>query len=120
MRIAVALLVIGFVPSSTPNSYNLSIEWAVAGLPPKLHHLAAGQLPSGAFLGGTNSGKTQYSICPEKGTRRQYEFALYAIPASVKIPRGFAGIQILSRIGASTAPTPASAAGIIEAGYKRR
>jgi phosphatidylethanolamine-binding protein (PEBP) family uncharacterized protein len=115
-----ALLVIGFIPGSTPNSYNLSVEWAVAGLSPKVHHLAAGQLPSGAFLGGRNNGSTKYSICPEKGTRQQYEFALYAVPTSIKIPRGFAGVQILSRIGASTAPTPASAAGIFEVAYKRR
>ncbi len=114
-----ALLLVGFIPGSTPNSYNLSIEWAVAGLSSKLHHLGPGQLPSGAYLGGTSSGKTRYSVCPDKGTSRQYEFVLYAIPAAVKIPRGFVGMQILSRLGSPTAPTPASASGNFEVRYRR-
>jgi phosphatidylethanolamine-binding protein (PEBP) family uncharacterized protein len=115
-----ALLVVGFIPSSAGTGYDLSIEWAVAGVDPKLHRLAAGQLPPEAFLGEANGGRTRYSICPGKGTSRQYEFVLYAIPRAVQIPRGFVGMEVLNRIGAATAPTPATASGEFEVLYRRR
>ncbi len=114
-----ALLVVGFIPSSEGNGYNLSIEWAVAGVDPKLHRLAAGQLPPEAYLGEASGGRTRYSICPDKGTSRQYEFVLYAIPRAVKIPREFVGMEVLSRIGAATATTPATASGEFEVLYRR-
>jgi phosphatidylethanolamine-binding protein (PEBP) family uncharacterized protein len=115
-----ALLVIGFVPSSTSNSYSVSIEWAVAGLNPELHRLAAGRLPPGAHVGDASDGKAHYSICPEKGKSEVYQFSLYAVPASVTIPRKFAGIQVLSQIGAQDSPVPARASGRFQVIYKRR
>jgi phosphatidylethanolamine-binding protein (PEBP) family uncharacterized protein len=115
-----ALLVIGLVPSATSGSYNVSIEWAVAGLNPNLHHLAAGRLPPGAYLGGTSSGKARYSVCPAPGKGQVYNFALYAVPTAVKIPQRFEGIQVLGQIGSEGASAPASAIGSFQTIYKRR
>jgi phosphatidylethanolamine-binding protein (PEBP) family uncharacterized protein len=115
-----ALLVTGLKPSSTQSSYSVSVEWAVAGLNPALHRLAAGRLPPGAHLGVATNGKTRYTVCPKKGKSELYQFSLYAVPAAVTIPRRFEGIQVLIQIGAQGASTPAIARGGFQAIYKRR
>jgi phosphatidylethanolamine-binding protein (PEBP) family uncharacterized protein len=115
-----ALLVIGLTPTLAGNSYSVSIDWALAGVNPALHRLAAGQLPPGAHLGSTTDGKTRYSVCPKKGKPEQYQFELYAVPATVTIPAGFTGLEVLSQIGAETSPIRARARGTFDVIYKRK
>jgi phosphatidylethanolamine-binding protein (PEBP) family uncharacterized protein len=114
-----ALLAFGLKPSGGGH-FGVSVEWAVAGLNPALHHVPAGKLPSGAHLGSRSDGKSRYSICPAKGESGLYQFTLYAVPASVTIPSEFTGLEVLSEIGAETAPYAAKARGSFEASYTRK
>jgi phosphatidylethanolamine-binding protein (PEBP) family uncharacterized protein len=115
-----ALLIIGLTPALVSNSYSLSIEWAVAGIDPGLHRLPAGKLPAGAHLGSTTAGKTSYVICPKRGKQELYQFTIYAVPPTVRIPPEFTGLAILAEIGAETGAARASARGSFEATYKRK
>src|SRR5580704_3087540 len=91
-----ALFVVGFIPQRSKNTYHLSVEWAVAGLSPALHKLAAGQLPPGAYLGVTsNHRQRRYSICPKKGDLVHYQFELYGLPEALAVSRRFAGLPVL-------------------------
>lgn len=115
-----ALLVIGLGPGTSASGYSVSIEWAVAGVNPALHRLAAGRLPAGAHLGTTTQKTNRYSICPRPGKAELYQFALYAVPPSVTIPRAFAGIRALSNLASERAIAPAPARGNFQASYKRK
>lgn len=64
-------------------------EWAVAGLPPTIHQLAPGKLPSGAILGRNPQGSSGYSICPTTKTRQTYMIALFASPRKLSPHPGF-------------------------------
>ncbi|HEV2974587.1 MAG TPA: hypothetical protein VGX69_06270 [Solirubrobacteraceae bacterium] len=113
-----ALLVIGLGTSTNGNS--ITIEWAVAGVNPALHRLAAGRLPAGAHLGMTTRKTTRYSICPPAGKTELYQFSLYAVPPSITIPRAFAGIRALINLASEQATAPSRARGNFEASYKRK
>ncbi len=116
-----ALFLIGFTPDAATGGYSISVEWAVAGLNPALHRLAAGQLPAGAYLGVATDGKRQrYSVCPKKGTSVHYQFELYGIPASIVVSPQFAGASILSALTTPNSPTPAAAHGGFVAIYTRK
>jgi phosphatidylethanolamine-binding protein (PEBP) family uncharacterized protein len=114
-----ALLIIGLKPTLTPNTLAPSIEWAVAGLNPALHRISSSRLPAEAHLGSTSGGGTRYSICPKKGRAEVYQFTLYAVPPTVTIPPGFAGLQVLIEVGASGGSAVSSARGSFEVSYKR-
>jgi phosphatidylethanolamine-binding protein (PEBP) family uncharacterized protein len=75
----------------------ISVDWVVTGLTPTLHKIAAGRLPPGAVVG-----RRRYSICPEKGTRQDYLFRLYALPNRARVRPGFDGNTLLSQIARST------------------
>jgi phosphatidylethanolamine-binding protein (PEBP) family uncharacterized protein len=114
------LFVLGFrhVPEST--RFAVSVEWVVAGIKPTLHGLAAGVLPHGARAGRAENGKTRYSICPAKGAAEQYQFELYAMPASTAVPRSFVGTELLNALNINRAASPAIAHGAFVALYKRK
>jgi phosphatidylethanolamine-binding protein (PEBP) family uncharacterized protein len=114
-----ALFVVGYTPEPVGQNVKISIAWAVAGLNPALHRLAAGRLPAGAFVGVATDGKRKYSICPKKGTSVQYQFELYGLPASTVVSRQFAGLPILTALINSARQTTA-AHGAFLAIYKRR
>lgn len=117
-----ALFVLGFTPSpSNPNSYKASVEWAVAGVNPDLHKLAAGALPAGAHLGTNSDKKKGYSICPKKGTTKQYQFELYAVSADVGIASKFVGLSVVAALAnPKSSSTPATLGhGGFAATYKR-
>jgi phosphatidylethanolamine-binding protein (PEBP) family uncharacterized protein len=62
-------------PSAGANSsVQVSVEWAVAGLSPSVHAIAAGKLPHGAVVAGK-----PYSICPPKRSSGTYIFQLSAV-----------------------------------------
>jgi len=67
----------------------LFTDWAVAGLKPGLHGLAAGRLPPGAVVGRNGSGQTRYSLCPPKGPARKYVILLTALTHRVAATPGF-------------------------------
>jgi phosphatidylethanolamine-binding protein (PEBP) family uncharacterized protein len=115
-----ALFLVGFRPKPGTKSYAVSVEWAVAGVNPALHRLAAGRLPAGAYL-GTATGRLgqSYSLCPAKGTTVHYQFELYGVPTSAPIPTQFSGVKVLSSLNARNGPTRANAHGGFVAIYGR-
>jgi phosphatidylethanolamine-binding protein (PEBP) family uncharacterized protein len=52
----------------------VNIEWAVAGLSPRIHEIPVGRLPRGAV-----TGSKRYSICPTRGGAATYIFQLVAM-----------------------------------------
>jgi phosphatidylethanolamine-binding protein (PEBP) family uncharacterized protein len=114
-----ALFVIGLTPNSK-GTYTPSIDWAVAGVNPALHKLAAGELPLGAHVALDNRGKrVSYSVCPARGKAQDYQFALYAVPAAITVPPNFVGSKLLEVVANPQSPDPANAGGAFLAVYKR-
>jgi phosphatidylethanolamine-binding protein (PEBP) family uncharacterized protein len=97
-----------------------SVEWAMAGVNPQLHGLAAGELPPGAFLVPASDGKRRYSICPPKGQTREYEFALYAMPAHVAVGRGIDGLGLFGNLAQGPPGDRSPAVGELFAKYSRK
>jgi len=113
------LTAVGFTPTAT-HGYAVSVEWAVAGVDPSLHHIAAGELPRGAHLGVASDGKRRYSICPRRGVAEHYQFMLLAVPRSLKIARGFDGLEIFAALSKRNTEVSAVGQGAFAAIYKRR
>jgi phosphatidylethanolamine-binding protein (PEBP) family uncharacterized protein len=113
-----ALFLVGFRQKPGTKKYTGTVEWAVAGLSPSLHRLAAGRLPPGSYLGVAQGNRQRYSLCPAKGQSVHYQFEIYGVPNSLAIPPGFSGISILRSL--TTGPTPALAHGGFVALYSRR
>jgi phosphatidylethanolamine-binding protein (PEBP) family uncharacterized protein len=115
-----AVFILGLTPVGSTGRYTTSVEWAMAGLNPSLHKLAAGQLPSGAHLALGRSGKQKpYSVCPPRGRPKRYQFALYAIPATVTVPPDFVGIRLLEVVANPKSSYAAYAGGAFAASYTR-
>lgn len=80
-----------------PVEGQLFVDWAVAGLDPSLEEIGAGELPKGAVVGKNGFGETGYSLCPP-GNGEIYMFALYALPRSLSLDRGFDAREVRKRI----------------------
>jgi phosphatidylethanolamine-binding protein (PEBP) family uncharacterized protein len=111
------LMLVGAKVNAATRTAKLSVEWAVAGLNPALHRIAAGRLPPGAFVGEATHGKHRYSICPEKGQPEQYQFELYALPPTELVSPHFAGLPVLAALASKS--TPAIGHGDFITKYKR-
>lgn len=72
-------------------------DWAVSNLDPDLEGLDSGALPKGAIVGRNGFGENGYSICPQGG-RETYIFALYALPSSIPVRKGFDPAALRERI----------------------
>jgi phosphatidylethanolamine-binding protein (PEBP) family uncharacterized protein len=115
-----ALFLVGFTLNQATKSYEPSVEWAVAGLKPAIHRIAAGQLPAGAFLGLASDGQQQkYSICPAKGTKVHYQFEVYGVPGAVTVAPRFSGLSLIRALTGPTGPNRADAHGGFVANYTR-
>jgi phosphatidylethanolamine-binding protein (PEBP) family uncharacterized protein len=80
-----------------PLEGRLFVDWAVAGLNPSLEEIGAGELPKGAVVGKNGFGKAGYSLCPQGGGEI-YMFALYALPRSLSLARGFDAREVRKQI----------------------
>jgi phosphatidylethanolamine-binding protein (PEBP) family uncharacterized protein len=87
----------------------LTVGWAVHGLSPKLHTVAAGRLPTGAIVG-----RQRYSICPPKGGTGEYMFRLYALPARLSVQGRPSDLEVFKQINRA-----GTAAGDLIASYTR-
>jgi phosphatidylethanolamine-binding protein (PEBP) family uncharacterized protein len=65
----------------------LQTNWAVAGISPSVHELAAGSLPAGAVVGRNSLGKVGYSLCPEP--HGIVTIGVYAMPHKLSLQQGF-------------------------------
>jgi hypothetical protein len=113
------VVLVSFARSESSNSYKVgAIDWAMAGINPQLHKLAAGQLPRGAHIGRQGDGKETYSVCPKPGAREDYQFELFALPAAVKVPPVF-GDYGAFRVFNAARSSPALAHGVFATSYAR-
>lgn len=86
---AIAELAI-FVVNLQPLHGRIFFDWAVVGLGPASHGIAAGRLPAGAVVGRNSFGNVGYSICPSKGTHEEgFVVRVLALPHALTITRGF-------------------------------
>lgn len=115
-----ALFVVGFEPAPDTKTYNVSVEWAVAGIHPGLHKLAAGRLPPRAFVALAGDRKPRYSVCPRKGIQERYQFDLYGLSSSKTIARRFDALTALATLAGTHGASPANAQGGFVLSYKRR
>ncbi|HTU77363.1 MAG TPA: hypothetical protein VMF09_01230 [Solirubrobacteraceae bacterium] len=115
------VFVLGLTPSGSGSHRSVvSVEWTLAGINPALHRLAAGELPPGAHVGRASDGKARYAICPAPGETRRYEFALYGIPTSLRVPASFVDTTLLREVASPESPTSASVGGAFTVSYTRR
>ncbi len=114
-----AVFLLALTPNPATGRFRFSIDWAVAGIDPSLHRLPAGDLPRGASVGLTSSGKLRYSLCPPRGSHARYQFALYAVAPSVNVPGRFSGPELLQALAEVRSNTPASGGGEFTAFYTR-
>jgi phosphatidylethanolamine-binding protein (PEBP) family uncharacterized protein len=116
----VALFVLGLTPTQSGGSA-IAINWAVAGVDANLHRLAAGHLPKGTDVGVNSDGSHSYRICPVRGTRKAYEFTVYAVPAGApKLEGPFKGIQLFGELASSESRSLSPATGRFAANYERK
>jgi phosphatidylethanolamine-binding protein (PEBP) family uncharacterized protein len=106
--------------ASSQTGHPPAVEWAVAGVKPALHHINAGELPRGAFLLSTVTGKSKYSLCPPKGQTKHYELALYALPKGATATPALSGETLLANLLNPNPQFQAPATGAISATYTRR
>jgi phosphatidylethanolamine-binding protein (PEBP) family uncharacterized protein len=83
-----AELMLDILKLSTVNG-KLYFVWAVAGLSPSSHGIAAGSLPAGAVEGVNSSGTTKYSVCPKNGVLERYVAVLFALPKRLGLKPNF-------------------------------
>jgi phosphatidylethanolamine-binding protein (PEBP) family uncharacterized protein len=114
-----ALFAISVTPSGRTQIAK-SVEWAIAGVNPALHGIAAGQVPAGAFVLTSSNGKKRYSICPTKGKRERYIFALYALPSLARAAPQIPGNALLHNLTQSSPQYEAPARGAFAVSYTRR
>lgn len=83
-----------FIANFQPVHDRLFFDWAVAGLGPKTHGLAAGRLPVDAVVGRNSFGRKSYSICPPSGTRYSYAVRVIALPHAIAVHHGFDALTL--------------------------
>jgi phosphatidylethanolamine-binding protein (PEBP) family uncharacterized protein len=109
---------IGYQTSSN-GTYTVTVEWALAGINPHLHHLNPGQRPPGSFPGLTTQNTRHYNLCPPKHTTHHYQIMLYSLPNPIKLSHEFDTLEILSAITKPGQETSATAQGTLPTTYTR-
>ncbi len=115
-----AVFLVGYAPDPAKHGYQLGVEWALSGVNPALHRLAAGQLPQGVHIGEASDGERSYSVCPKKGTSEHYRFEIFGLSASAKIPPNFAGLPVLLSLAHSKEASLVNSYGGFATLYARR
>jgi phosphatidylethanolamine-binding protein (PEBP) family uncharacterized protein len=116
----VALFLLGLTPTPSGGSA-IAVDWAVAGVDANLHRLPAGHLPAGTNVGANADGSKRYSLCPAKGSRKTYAFAIYAVPKSARKLLGpFKGLQLFGELASTNSPSISPASGQFAVAYKRK
>jgi phosphatidylethanolamine-binding protein (PEBP) family uncharacterized protein len=93
-----------------------AVQWAVAGLSPRLRGIRTGRLPAGAVAGRDSAGKVGWGgVCGAGGRVQHVAFLFYALNRQLALKRGFN--PALVRDGLNTATL---ARGLTVGTYKRR
>jgi phosphatidylethanolamine-binding protein (PEBP) family uncharacterized protein len=90
-------------------SAQIKLEWAIAGLSPRVHEIPAGKLPHGVFVANR-----RYTICPAKGSTGTYVFQLAALSSRPAVGPRFNAYKLFQE-----AKRLAVAAGAFKSRYKR-
>jgi phosphatidylethanolamine-binding protein (PEBP) family uncharacterized protein len=96
-----------------------TVEWAIGGLNPGLHKIAAGEVPSGAFLEEASDKKRHYSVCPPPGQTGVYKFMVYAVPSLIKVTPRVNGPTLLHNLAEGPPNFRAPAEGQLLTSYTR-
>jgi hypothetical protein len=104
-----------FILNFQPVHGRFFFDWAVAGLSPKLHGLAAGELPPGAVAGRNGFGRDGYSICPPKGGHETYAVKVIALPRKIPAQTGVDALTLYR-----DADSSATVLGLASVAYRRR
>jgi phosphatidylethanolamine-binding protein (PEBP) family uncharacterized protein len=97
-----------------------SVEWAMAGLKPKVHGVSTGEIPRGAYLLAGSAGKRGYSVCPPRGETERYSFALYALPRGARASTAMSGPLLIDNLTQAGPKYQAPVSGTFSVVYKRR
>jgi phosphatidylethanolamine-binding protein (PEBP) family uncharacterized protein len=93
-----------FVANLIPVHGKVVFDWAVTGLKPEVHQIAAGKLPAGAIVGRNGYGKTGYTMCLPKGHREEGAILdLFALSRPLGTKPGFSNVEALWHHAAETA-----------------
>lgn len=93
------------------NGEGVFVDWAVTGLDPGSHGIAAGKLPAGAVVLTNSFGKAGYSICPPKGTHGTFLARLVALGHRLAIRPGVDGETLFQEAEAAARAVGVSGAG---------
>jgi phosphatidylethanolamine-binding protein (PEBP) family uncharacterized protein len=105
-----------FMLDAEPVNGKLFAQWAVAGISPSVHSLAAGRLPKGAIVGRNGSGAVGYTLCPSKGVESvRYLLTLYALPRKIAVAPGFDANEVNEKVA-----NIATNSGLLGFSYTRR
>ena len=92
-----------------------AIQWAVGGLRPSSHGIAAGRLPRGAVVGLNSAGKARWGgICGASGQVQHVAFLFYALSRRLGLKAGFDPALVRSELKGATV-----AKGLTLATYRR-
>jgi len=92
-----------------------AIQWAVGGLRPSSHGIAAGRLPRGAVVGLDSAGKARWGgICGARGQVHHVAFLFYALSRRLGLKAGFDPALVRSELKGAT-----MAKGLTLATYRR-
>jgi phosphatidylethanolamine-binding protein (PEBP) family uncharacterized protein len=92
-----------------------AVQWAVGGLKPSSHGIAAGRLPVGAVVGRNSAGNAAWGeICGERGRVHHVAFLLYALNHVLGLKAGFDPALVRNGLKSATL-----ARGLTVATYRR-
>jgi phosphatidylethanolamine-binding protein (PEBP) family uncharacterized protein len=92
-----------------------AIQWAVDGLRPSSHGIAAGRLPARAVVGLNSAGEARWGgICGATGQVHHVAFLLYALSRKLGLKAGFNPAVVRSKLKGATV-----AKGLTLATYRR-
>jgi phosphatidylethanolamine-binding protein (PEBP) family uncharacterized protein len=93
-----------------------AVQWAVGGLSPSLHGIAAGRPPAGAVVGRNSAGKVGWGgVCGARGRVHHVAFLLYALSRKLGLRAGFNPARVRGGLKGATLAT-----GLTLATYRRR
>jgi phosphatidylethanolamine-binding protein (PEBP) family uncharacterized protein len=108
--------------NTTPGKSSIPFvgEWALTGVSPSVHKLAAGEVPPGAHVGIVGGKATPYSVCPAKGEAASYQLAVYALRPTYKPGPKFMDSVLLETVASGPTQTGSSGGGSLGLTYTRK
>jgi phosphatidylethanolamine-binding protein (PEBP) family uncharacterized protein len=86
-----------FAVNVQPVKGKLYVDWALAGIDPRIARLKASEVPAGAVRGRTSSGAKGWSLCPRNSKSETYIFSVYALSKSLSPKEGFDPINLRAK-----------------------